>query len=170
MFLSKTLKLFSKKTPNKNFEVANKYLSKRQLKKAVNKYKLSAEQGDTRAMYALAILYELGIVVKQSDLNYSHWMLKAAQLGHNGALGECYIDGNGVEKAPKRGLKLLLQYAMHSELISDTSETFVLGSLGGHYLNGEITEQNIELAKKFLLMAAQNGNPIAMMILESIQN
>ncbi|MDQ7815891.1 MAG: tetratricopeptide repeat protein [Melioribacteraceae bacterium] len=144
------------------FHLANCFFYRGHLKSALRNYGKGANNGDPKSMYALAIFYENGIAVSEDHSKYFYWMKKSAQLGHQGAIGECYIDGNGYEKNTLQGFSILKDYAINCK------ESFVQGSVGGYYLGGEIVPQNIGEAKKWFKLSADNYNPISKEILKTL--
>lgn len=144
------------------FHLANCYLLRGHISSAIRNYEKGADNNDPKSMYAIAILYENGIGYQCDRSKYLYWMQRAAQLGHNGAIGECYIDGNGFEKNVTKGFSILKVYA------ENCNESFVQGSVGGYYLNGEILSKNISEARKWFKLSADNYNPIAKEILKTL--
>ena len=71
------------------------------LAKAAEWYRKSAEQGNATAQYTLAIFYKNGYGVTQNKAEAAKWYKKAAEQGDANAqnsLGYCYDHGEGVEK------------------------------------------------------------------------
>lgn len=79
-------------------------------------------------MYSLAIFYENGIGLNKDHSQYLYWMNNSANLGHDGAIDECYIDGNGYEKNVTKGFNILENYA------TNCKEAFFQGSVGGYII------------------------------------
>lgn len=52
---------------------------------AFAEFSKAAEEGDMNAQYNLAVMYEKGQGVDQSDLKAEHWYQSAADQGHPGA-------------------------------------------------------------------------------------
>lgn len=144
------------------FHLANCYLFRGHIQSALRNYEKCLEENNPKAMYVLAILYEIGIGYEEDHSQYLYWMQKAAQLGHKGAIGECYIDGNGYTKNVQEGFNILLNYAR------STNESFVHGSVAGYYLKGAIISKNITEAKKWYELSAKNLNPFAQEILKTL--
>ncbi len=80
---------------------------------------------------------------------------KAADVGSLEAmydLGDCYYDGEGVDKNMPLAIKWLTKSA-------DAGYILAQAALGGTYFTGaEGLEQNYALSEKYLLMAAEKGN------------
>lgn len=155
-------KLFNSFNIGDPFHLANILLYNGQLESAVKNYKKGAYENDGRSMYVLAVLLENGIGLKRDSTQYKHWMLKAAQSGHMGAMGECYIDGNGYPKNVSEGFRILKEYA------GKNNESFVQGSVGGYYLEGVVVQRDVSEARKWFELSANNKNPFSKEILNRV--
>jgi hypothetical protein len=144
------------------FHLANMFLYRGHVSSAIRNYEKGAENGDSKSMYALAIIYENGMGVSIDHVQYCSWMKKAALSGHRGALGECYIDGNGFQKDIVQGFNILKEYA------EKCNESFVQGSVGGYYLRGEIIQKDLNEAKRWFKLSSNNFNPYSRQILDNL--
>jgi hypothetical protein len=144
------------------FHLANLYFYRGHINSAFRNYEKGANNGNPKSMYSLAIFYENGIGLHKDHSQYLYWMKNSAKLGHKGAIGECYIDGNGYEKDVTKGFNIIEDYA------KNCNESFVQGSVGGYYLRGEIIPKNLLEAKKWFKLSSDNYNPIAQEILKTL--
>jgi TPR repeat protein len=74
------------------------------------------------------------------------------------ALSQCYLLGEGVEKNTNEAIRLL-------RLAAEKNNSGALCILATMFLNGEYVQQDPILAEKYLLKGANNGYPIAQMLL-----
>jgi len=93
------------------------------------------------------------------------WFGQAAEQGHPGAkafLGMLYITGSGVGQDPDEGLRLLNESADSGYFEGQ----YYLGKL---YLDGRYVKRNIPRAKRYLSLAAKQGDPDAKALLDRIK-
>ena len=74
------------------------------------------------------------------------------------ALSQCYLLGKGVEKNTNEAVRLL-------RLAAESNNSGALSILATMFLNGEYVQQDPILAEKYLLKGANNGYPLAQMLL-----
>lgn len=144
------------------YHLANCYFYRGHIKSAIRNYEKGITFGDIKCMYAVAVLNKTGMGYAENDEQYLGWMRNAANSGHKGALGECYISGHGVEKDPNIGFALLKKWAKEHE------ESFAQLSVGKYYLSGKVVKYNEDEAKKWLRKAMFNNNPIAKEMLKTL--
>jgi len=81
----------------------------------------AAEQGETKAQFALAVAYQWGRAISQSDSEAVKWFQKAAEQGDFGAqynLGQMYYEGMGVTQDYSEALKWFLMAADRGDVYS----------------------------------------------------
>ncbi len=106
-----------------------------------------------------------GLSAKQGNLEAQELLLRLVQKGDSGAqfeLGQCYLEGKGVEKNEKEGLGLLhLAAKKEGNLFAERAKG-VLGQyyleLGCCYLEGEGVEKNEKEAVRLLQLSAEQDN------------
>jgi uncharacterized protein len=99
-------------------------------------YTRAAEQGDSDAQYNLAIMYDEGEGVAQSDRDAIKWYTKAAEQENPLAqfnLAVCYATGQGVPKDYVQAYKWTLLAGINGEDITD-----IISWLQGHMTAAEI--------------------------------
>jgi uncharacterized protein len=105
-----------------------------------------AEDGDTEALYRVAIMYQNGLGVVRNELKAFGCMKRAAEAGHALAqhgLGFMYLDGDCVPKSGARAV----------EWFGKAAEQGLAGSmttLAMMYREGTLVEKNEALAQKLL--------------------
>lgn len=125
--------------------------------KAVQLFRIAAEQGNTEAMFRLGDCYECGIGVKQNDVMAAKYYHMAALLGHASALyrmGYLHEYGQGVEK----NASLADEYYRSAAQLGDAK---ALNEFGFRYEFGIGAEKNNTLSVRFYRMAAERGDAIA---------
>lgn len=122
--------------------------------KGIRYLQLAADQGETQAMCRLARYYEEGTHVEANEAKAHELFLKAAEAGNVNALGHLGMTSlDSQEPATrKKGIGWLEKAALQNHPYS----TYVLGHA---YLNGRGVGKNQELARKYLLKAAELGSP-----------
>lgn len=121
--------------------------------RAAQEWKPLAEAGDAESQYALAVLYDHGEGVPQSDVEALKWYGKAADQGHGMAmanLGVMYETGQGVAQDPARAADWYRKAA-------DKGIAQARSNLGLLYANGMGVEQSDEQARRLFLQAADQG-------------
>ncbi len=124
------------------------------MKTAVERYRLSAEKGNTTAQNMLGVSYYNGEGV---ELNYEEavkWYRLAAEKGNADAqngLGDCYRNGQGVELNYEEALRWY-------RLATKQRNTTAQNNLGHCYHTGQGVDQNYAEAVKWYRMAAGQGN------------
>ena len=74
------------------------------------------------------------------------------------SLAQCYLLGKGVEKNANEAVRLL-------KMAAEKNNSGALCLLGIMLINGEEVEQDPIMAEKYLLKGANNGDPLAQMLL-----
>ncbi len=117
---------------------------------------LSAEQGNVFAQYKLGYMYSNMVKKGFEDINRAkdafYWFEKAASQGYDLAqlsVGECYLDGFGVEQDAEKGLTLMEQIAETSGIAQY--------NIGDRYRYGNGVERNEGRAIKWFLKALESG-------------
>lgn len=119
--------------------------------------RVTAEQGDSEAQYALGCIYSSGKKVPKDDLEAVVWFTKAAEQGHAAAqsnLGTKYYDGRGVPQSYIEAVKWFRKSAEQNHASGQIN-------LGGMYYKGEgLSKDNAE-AVRWYRRAAEQGEDIA---------
>ncbi|MCC0021278.1 MAG: sel1 repeat family protein [Nitratireductor sp.] len=93
-------------------------------REALKYFELAAEKELPDAYFALAQLYEAGIVSGYPEIGKAHsWLLKAAQAGIDNAQVELAIwllNGKGTEKDPKQAFQWMRQAAMRGNVVAQS--------------------------------------------------
>jgi hypothetical protein len=118
----------------------------------------AADEGDMRAMYCLSQLNEIGVGCREDPEERKRLVLLAAERGHEGALGECLIEGIGVEPEVERGKDLL-------SAIAQKGDTFAQGSLAGYLIDQRFLPQDLVAARDWMERSARGGNILAQLAL-----
>ena len=108
-----------------------------------------AEQGDMQAQHLVAIMYQNGLGVAQSDLAAYKWMHDSAQQGYGLAqhgLGFMYLEGECVERNPAKAVEWFRKAA-------DQGLQGSLTTLAMMYEQGNGVEQDAEEAKRLYKLA-----------------
>jgi TPR repeat protein len=112
-----------------------------------------ANLGDPRAQYNLAVLYDKGLGVAQSDAEALRWYTRAAEQGDPRAqynLGLMYMNGQGVEP------NLVLAYYWMSLSVAQGNEN---APSARDYLSEKMTLAQIEEANKLVSQRLGKGLP-----------
>ncbi len=153
-------------------------------KEAARYLTLAANQGDQEARTALAYLYENGFGVAKDESKALKMYRTAARGGSVNAMfhvGVCYEFGNGTpvdleqarswyQKGAQAGDAFAMERLGHLTMQCDPESGFewflraamngvptAMGTVGFCYLGGSGTPEDVEEAKKWLKMAADNG-------------
>ena len=153
-------------------------------KEAARYLTLAANQGDQEARTALAYLYENGFGVVKDESKALKMYRTAARGGSVNAMfhvGVCYEFGNGTpvdleqarswyQKGAQAGDAFAMERLGHLTMQCDPESGFewflcaamngvptAMGTVGFCYLGGSGTPEDVEEAKKWLKMAADNG-------------
>ena len=138
---------------NRLYEAGEVLFSKGEIKKAIEKFQMSAHSGFLRAKLRLANIYLEGIGETANYAAAHKWFLRAADQGNSQAqlkLGWMYETGLGVEANDKRAI---YWYRISAE--SGNMEAQF--NIGVKYDNGEGVERNPEEAVRWFLMSAEQG-------------
>ena len=157
------------------------YLSKEQNEEGVKWTRLAAEAGEAVAQVNLAICYQTGQGVEQSDAEAIRWTQKAAEQGNVEALynlAYCYAEGDGLEHSMEKAFELWKQiddrYMDDLETGRATvSEQFAIPTmynLGLCYLYGDGVQQNPITAYIYIRGAAKAGHSKAQRVLKEVWN
>jgi TPR repeat protein len=118
-------------------------------------YKQSANLGDPLACYQVANFYYNGWDTVTSNLDaYHDWLLRAANAGSTDAqffMGQACRDGNGFPKDTEKSL------AWYSKAAAK-NDPRALFDLAVYYFEDHTNRSSLEMARDYLLLAAQNGN------------
>ena len=133
-------------------ESSGEYISK-DIKRAFEWFKKSANQDYPHALNKLGLLYESGLSVDKNPILAFKWFLKAAELDDVDGqfnLGRCYTLGAGVEKNITNALEWYLKAAHqgHSTAQFNVAHCFA---------NGFGCEKNSERAFKWYYESANHG-------------
>ncbi len=169
---------------DQDYKEASRYLS------------LAANQGDQEARTALAFLYENGYGVEKDEAKALKMYRTAARGGSVNAMfhaGVCYEFGNGTGvdldqakswylKGAQAGDAFAMERLGHLMMHDSPEEGFewflraamngvstAMGTVGFCYLAGTGTPENVEEAKKWLKLAADNGIEEAAEALKDLQ-
>lgn len=102
--------------------------------------------------YQISMMYFKGLGTPIDNQKASEYLEKSAELGNQYAkrlLAFEYISGKNFEKDIDRGIPLLTECA-------DGGDAFSCYKLGNLYLKGEIVNQDLDKAEKYLLSAEDN--------------
>ncbi len=119
-----------------------------------------ANQGDINAQYALGVMHTRKETEKASAKKAFKWFQKAASKGHTTAMfnvGVAYWDGRGIAQDREEALL----WWEKSAKAGDSGAQF---NLGYAYYIGDVRSSNIELASKWIGMAARQNHPEAQRI------
>ena len=125
--------------------------------KAVEYYRKSAEQKNSRAQYNLGVYYYNGWCVGQSYTEAVKWWYKSAEQGNARAqynLGVSYYNGRGVERSHVEAVKWYRKSAEQGDVMAQNN-------LGTCYANGWGVEQSYAEAVKWYRKSAEQGNATA---------
>ncbi|NCC44346.1 MAG: hypothetical protein EOM18_12405 [Clostridia bacterium] len=121
-------------------------------------YKKSADQGHMVAQSQLALLYEMGRGVEQSDQEAAKYYLKAARQGERtcqSVIGDMYEHGRGVEKNEKEAVYWYQQSAEQDYVIAQWQ-------LADMLMDGRGVEKDENLAIYWYEKAADQGSHTAL--------
>lgn len=116
--------------------------------KALKLYRTAARGGSVNAMFQTGVCYEFGTGTPVDLEKAREWYRKGADAGD--AFAAERLGHLTFEKDPQQGFEWFLKAAM------DGVST-AMGTVGFCYLNGAGTERNLDEARKWLRMAADNG-------------
>ena len=146
------------------FELAVDAEQRNELELAFNLFLMSAEEGNPKAEYRIAIYYSRGMGTERNEETAVAWYAKAAQKGYADAiiaLGNAYREGKGV---PKDDNKCLQYYTQAAEM-GDARATYILADC---YFNGSVAEQDIPRAVRLYQKSALKAYPAAIIKINSI--
>lgn len=127
-------------------------------KKAVEWYRLAAEQGHVLAQYQLGECYERGLGAEIDYIESAKWYRKAAEQGYALAqynLGVCYESGYGVDVDIQEAVKWY-------RLAAEQGDINAMLSLGECYETGVGFIKDWEIAYEWYQKAAEGCHPEAM--------
>jgi|GEM_PF-5770409 len=125
---------------------------------AFRKYAELANDGNSTAMYKIAVMYECGYGVDKDDMDALRWYRRSAHDGYSKAmyeLGYRYEQGQGVEEDDEEAI----QWFRSAARAGDAS---AMHSLGEHFDRGSGVEKNGDSADYWEIRAAELGNKDAM--------
>ena len=151
----------SAKDPQAQYQLGLLYYHGKKLTKDVHRaftlFESAAQQGHVQAQLALAGLYNAGIGVEKNEANTLYWYKQAAQQGDFEArinLAICYLQGIGTNQDAQQGIDLL-------QAAADEKSPLACTLLAQLYETGRHVEKNENLATKYYILAAKQGEPIA---------
>jgi uncharacterized protein len=109
-----------------------------------------AEEGDAKAQFALAVMYDMGRGVPQSRAESVKWWRRAAERGHAGAqfaLASIYLEGKGVKQDSAEAAKWLQRAAEQGDAVSQLA-------LAGAFSQGLGVQKDLVEAFKWATIAA----------------
>ena len=121
--------------------------------KAVDWFRLAADQGHADAQVTLGLMYRNGEGVPQDYSEAVKWFRLAAEQGHADAqngLGAMYANGEGVPQDHGEALKWY-------HLAAEQGHAYAQNSLGIMYAIGEGVPQDLGEAVKWYRLAAEQG-------------
>lgn len=113
---------------------------------------LTAKKVKPYLQYQIGVMYFKGLGTPIDNRKASEYLEKSAELGNQYAkrlLAFEYISGKNFEKNIDKGISLLTELA-------DSGDAFAGYKLGKIYLRGEIVNQDLDKAEKYLLSAEDN--------------
>ncbi len=144
--------------PERQFGIAESYYYgkgvPRDMARAYNWYRKSAEQGFADAQFALGVMYENGRGIDKNESKASVWYHRAAAQGHDGALnnlGCLFHDGRGVAADPVMAAAYFLS-AAEAGFPSGQYNASVI------YFFGDGVEKNYGKAFSWCSKAAEKGH------------
>ena len=141
---------------------ANGDVVKEDAEKAVEYWRLAADQGHAKAQFNLGTCYLDGTGVEKDEREAVKWYRLAADQGlsyaqHN--LGACYAEGTGVEKDEREAVKWY-------RMAADQGDAAAQYNLGNCYMNGNGVEKDEREAVRWYRMAADQGDADARDVLD----
>lgn len=134
---------------------ADKAYLKGDYKKSAEELQSLANLGEVRAQYDLAVLYDKGLGVPQSDTQALLWYTRAAEHGDPRAqynLGLMYLNGQGVPA------DFVQAYYWISLSLAQGDEN---APMARDYLIDKMTSEQIDEAQKLVMARLKNQSPIA---------
>ena len=122
--------------------------------KALEYYRLAADQGNVLALNNIGFMYENGYGVDQSYKKALEYYRLAAEQGYDMAqysLGTMYLNGYGVRQSYEKALE-------YYHLAADQGNDMALNNIGFMYENGYGVDQSYEKALEYYRLAAEQGN------------
>lgn len=138
---------------------------KQDYEECVKWFLVAANAGLTDSMYSLFLRFKNGQGVQQSISEAMKWLIKAADAGHaisQRILGECYYYGDNGLPEDKR---LAYEYCLQSAQQGDAEGCYCTGLA---FLDGVVVERNLEHAKYFLRIAADQNFTEAQLTLSRV--
>lgn len=126
-------------------------------KQAFMWFETAANNGQVRAMVALAGMLNAGEGCEKDSKRAFEWYQAAAQTGDFEArINEavCYLQGIGTEKDEQKGFALL-------KAAADDKSPLACTMIGDMYLQGDIVTADKKAAFQYFLTAAKLGEPLA---------
>jgi hypothetical protein len=116
-----------------------------------------AKNGNAKAQYEIASMFERGNGVQQSALKAFKWYKKAAKQGHNKAVfkvGLSCLKGTGTKKNYRKALKWF-------KTAGNKGNVRAFYSLGSMFENGQGVEKDLNLALEWYIKADNGNYPLA---------
>lgn len=120
-------------------------------RKAIEIWRPWAEQGHSKAEFALGVTYDIGRGVVQDKAEAMKWFIRAAEHGHVGAqfsVGHAYFTGEGVKQDYVAASAWLDRAANQGDKFSQLI-------LGGLYAQGFGGKKDLVQALKWLIVSAE---------------
>jgi SH3-like domain-containing protein len=133
--------------------------------KAERLWKELAQQGNPNAQYALGVMSLRAEAGDSGKEQAFQWFQQAAAQGHSTAmfnLGVAYWDGSGVAQNKEKAL----EWWEESAAAGDSGAQF---NLGLAYFIGDVRPSDLDIASKWIGMAAEQNHPEAKRIYKIIQ-
>lgn len=122
--------------------------------KAISIFKIAANNGWSKAQYALGMLLKFGEHIEQDSKEAVKWLTKAAQQGHERAqylLGLMYEKGEGIPKNYKKAME-------YYELAMSQGNAGATNAIGLLYQNGTGVIKDSKKAFEYFVKAAELGD------------
>lgn len=142
-----------------NFNKAQEYASRSEYEKAYQEYLKSAENGDSRAMNEIAMLYAQGKGVDKSDSMAFKWFLRSANTGDSIGefnVGMAYEQGLSVSQDIKEAIKWY-------EKSANKGNTKAQINLAYLYVGNNGISPDVDRAIKYIEMYAEKASMTAFM-------
>lgn len=154
VFLSLLVPSMAYTEPDTDFQAGVEAYIKGDIKTAVQKFKIAAEQEEALAQFNLGLIYSHGHGIRPDYKEALKWYRLAADQGQAEAqsnLGWMYRNGLGVQKDYKEALRWY-------KLAADQGQTEAQWNLGLMHLNGLGTPQDYVQAYMWFNLSGVTGN------------
>jgi len=127
------------------------------VERAIENYKKSADSGFPPALFDLGTLYEKGVVVPKDFTIAVDYLQRAADFGYapaQNSLGALYAKGIGLVKDQQIALN-------YFKMAADQNHPIALYNLGIFYETGKVVTKDLPTAVNYYTMSADRGHPLA---------